>query len=75
MMKEKLTGEVIWFSAKKGYGFISWSKNENAQKDLFVHFSDISQDGFKNLLAGQKVMFELGLNNHDIPKAINVQIV
>lgn len=63
-------GTVIWFS--KGYGFISWSKNGEAQKDLFVHYSDINAEGFKTLAKNQKVTFSLGLNKREQPKATNV---
>ena len=69
------TGTVIWFSSLKGFGFIEWSSNGEKQKDLFVHFSDISVEGFKTLSKGQKVTFELGLNKREQPKAVNVTIV
>lgn len=63
-------GEVIWFS--KGYGFIGWSKDGQAQPDLFVHYSDVNLEGFKTLSKTQKVSFSVGLNKRDQPKAINV---
>ena len=63
-------GIVIWFS--KGYGFISWKKDGQSQKDLFVHYSDINVEGFKTLNKDQKVSFSLGLNKRDQPKAVNV---
>jgi len=66
-------GTVIWFS--KGYGFISWSKNSEQQKDLFVHFSDINAEGFKTLAKNQKVTFSLGINKREQPKAVNVTLV
>jgi CspA family cold shock protein len=69
----KLSGEVIWFS--KGFGFISWSKNGVAQKDMFVHYSDILSEGFKTLVKGQKVSFLLGTNKHGDPKAVEVELV
>ncbi len=68
--KKVYMGEVIWFS--KGFGFLAWNIDGAQQKDLFVHYSDISMEGFKNLLKGQKVSFEIGKNNHGDPKAINV---
>ncbi|MFW6006553.1 MAG: cold shock domain-containing protein [Bacillota bacterium] len=49
------TGEVKWFDEKKGYGFIEREDGD----DVFVHFSAIQQDGFKNLEDGQKVEFEI----------------
>lgn len=49
------TGTVKWFDDKKGYGFIEREDGD----DVFVHFSAIQQDGFKNLEDGQKVEFEI----------------
>ena len=46
---------VKWFDARKGYGFI---KQEEGQ-DLFVHFSSINMDGFKKLVEGDQVSFEV----------------
>lgn len=69
---EEFTGIVIWFNRE--YGFISWIKDGQAQKDLFLHYSDIAMDGFKTLNKGQKVIFSLGLNHRQQPKAINVRI-
>lgn len=66
------TGSIIWFNVKKGYGFIDWSIDNVKQKDLFIHFSDLSMTGFKTINAGQKISFELGTNKNGIPKAINV---
>jgi len=65
-------GTVIWFSSLKGFGFIEWSIDSEKQKDLFIHFSDISVEGFKTLSKGQKVKFKLGLNKRDQPKAVEV---
>jgi len=48
-------GKVKWFNGKKGYGFISAETGE----DVFVHFSEIQDKGFKSLDEGQEVEFEL----------------
>ena len=40
---------------KKGYGFIELEGND----DIFVHFSDIVEEGYKSLKDGQKVEFEV----------------
>ena len=49
-----MKGKVKWFNAEKGYGFIS---SEDG-KDVFVHYSQILQDGYKSLEEGQTVTFE-----------------
>jgi len=49
------TGTVKWFNESKGFGFIA---PEDGGKDVFVHFSGISGDGFKTLTEGQRVQFE-----------------
>ena len=50
-----MQGKVKWFNAKKGYGFINGENGE----DVFVHFSQIMQDGYKTLQDGQELTFEL----------------
>lgn len=75
MSDNKYYGEVIWFDAKRGYGFISWEKDGVKSKDLFLHFSDIICDGFKTVYKGQKVTFGLGTNKHGDPKAVEVNIL
>ncbi|MEC7230712.1 MAG: cold-shock protein, partial [Verrucomicrobiota bacterium] len=51
------TGNVKWFDAEKGYGFIT---PEDGGKDLFVHHSEIKMDGYASLEDGQQVSFEIG---------------
>ncbi|MBI3597486.1 MAG: cold-shock protein, partial [Nitrospirae bacterium] len=48
-------GTVKWFNASKGYGFLS----QEDGKDVFVHFSAISGDGYKSLDEGEAVEFEV----------------
>mgnify|MGYP002779064766 CR=1 FL=1 len=48
-------GVVKWFSAEKGYGFIT---PDDGGKDLFVHFSEIQGSGYRNLEEGQRVSYE-----------------
>lgn len=50
-----LKGKVKWFDTKKGFGFIQ-SEEGN---DVFVHYTSIVTEGFKNLEQGQEVTFEL----------------
>jgi len=54
-MSERITGTVKWFNGSKGYGFISRDGGE----DVFVHFSAIQGDGFRNLDEGQTVEFSV----------------
>jgi len=48
-------GTVKWFSAEKGYGFISRPDGD----DVFVHFSAIEGEGYRNLEQGETVEFEV----------------
>jgi cold shock protein len=48
-------GVVKWFSADKGYGFIT---PDDGGKDLFVHFNAIQGTGYRSLNEGQRVSFE-----------------
>ena len=62
-----MQGKVKWFNAEKGVGFIS---QENGN-DIFVHYSQIQQSGYKSLEEGQLVEFELIVNERG-PQARNV---
>ncbi|MEE8482407.1 MAG: cold-shock protein [Acidiferrobacterales bacterium] len=62
------TGTVKWFNESKGFGFIS---QDDGGKDVFVHFSAISGDGFKTLAEGQKVSYEVQ-DGPKGPQAANV---
>lgn len=73
-MNEVYYGTVIFFN-KKNYGFIGWEKDGVAQKDLFVHYSDLVCEGYKIAYKGDKVSFEIGMNIRGQPKAINVKVI
>lgn len=75
MNQEVYVGKIIWFDNKKSYGFISWEINGVAQKDIFLHFSDILCEGFKTVKKDQKVSFTIGVNNRNQPKACNVTVI
>ncbi len=49
-------GTVKWFSASKGYGFIS---PDDGGTEVFAHFSAIEMEGFKTLKEGQKVEYDV----------------
>lgn len=50
-----IKGKVKWFNNAKGYGFIEYENGE----DIFIHYSAILSDGYKTLVEGQFVEFEL----------------
>jgi len=57
----RLTGTVQWFSRVKGYGFV---RPDTQEEDVFVHYSSIRGDGYRNLDEGQRVEFSM----EDTPK-------
>ena len=66
-MSEKEQGTVKWFNGSKGYGFIERDNGE----DIFVHYSSIIGDGYRNLDEGQRVEFNVaqgqkGLQAQDV---------
>jgi CspA family cold shock protein len=52
-MTDRITGSVKWFNGNKGYGFISREDGP----DVFVHYTAIMSDGYRNLAEGQMVEF------------------
>lgn len=64
-----LTGKVKWFDKEKGYGFIE----EEGGQDIFVHQTGIVMAGFRSLIEGDTVIYEVeeykGRN-----KAVNVVV-
>ena len=48
-------GKVKWFNPRKGYGFISTAEG----RDVFVHYSSVSGEGFKSLVEGDLVTFDI----------------
>lgn len=62
-----MQGTVKWFNAKKGYGFIS----DTDGNDVFVHFSALNMDGFKELKDGESVEFDV-VDGDKGPQAANV---
>jgi CspA family cold shock protein len=64
-------GTVKWSNAAKGYGFISREDGD----DLFVHFREIQDEGFKTLDEGQKVTFDVTQGQNGKMQASNVRKV
>jgi CspA family cold shock protein len=62
------TGTVKWFNDAKGFGFIT---PEGGGKDLFVHHSNVTGDGFKSLSDGASVQFDVADSDKG-PVATNV---
>jgi CspA family cold shock protein len=62
------TGTVKWFNEAKGFGFI---EEENGP-DVFAHFSAIQGEGFRTLVEGQKVEFEITQGQKG-PQAANIK--
>lgn len=60
------TGKVRWFDAKKGYGFITYTG-----EDIYVHYTQIKDDGYRELEESEEVYFELV----DTPKGKQAQSV
>ena len=55
MSEERIQGTVKWFNDSKGYGFISHAGG----KDVFVHHSAITAEGFRSLAEGDSVEFTI----------------
>ncbi|GAA0453548.1 MULTISPECIES: cold-shock protein [Streptomyces] len=64
-------GTVKWFNSEKGYGFIA---QEDGGPDVFVHYSSISGDGFRNLEDTQRVEFEIAQGRKG-PQAEQVRVI
>jgi CspA family cold shock protein len=63
-------GTVKWFNKTKGYGFISIDGGD----DIFVHYSEIVSDGFKQLKDGERVEFNI-VNGKKGPAAAQVRLI
>ena len=65
-----LKGKVKWFDTKKGFGFIQSEDGD----DVFVHYTSIQTEGFKNLEQDQEVTFDITEGKKG-PQASNVKAV
>ena len=67
---KKKKGKVKWFSPEKGFGFIS----SDDGVEFYAHHRDIISGGFKTLLKGQVVEFEV-IDGERGKQAINIKII
>ncbi|MGL4425863.1 MAG: cold-shock protein [Cetobacterium sp.] len=65
-----MKGTVKWFNEEKGFGFITGEDG----KDVFAHFSQIKKDGFKKLVEGEEVTFDVVQGDRG-PQASNIVTV
>ena len=65
------TGKVKWFNSKKGYGFI---KEDETEKDIFLHVSALEESKLKNLKEEQQLEFEIKTENNKL-QATNLKKV
>lgn len=66
-----MTGKVKWFDAAKGFGFINRGEGE----DIFVHYSQIVEDGYRSLEEGQEVKFDLAQTSRGLQARNVVKII
>jgi len=71
MESNRMTGTVKWFSRVKGYGFLA---PDDGGKEIFVHFSGIEGEGYRNLEEGQKVTYTVEETPKG-PQAVSVRAV
>jgi CspA family cold shock protein len=62
-----MKGTVKWFNNQRGYGFIKYGDED----EIFIHYTGIDMDGYKSLLEGQKVTFDI-VEGARGPQATNV---
>jgi cold shock protein len=61
-----MIGKVKWFNNVKGYGFIG----RNDGPDVFVHYSAILGDGYRTLMEGDTVEFEIVQGQRGLPETV-----
>ena len=67
-METRIEGKVKWFNEDKGFGFI---ERNDGDEDVFLHFSELSQAGFKTIAEEARVEFDVEQGPKG-PKATNV---
>lgn len=69
-MSERIIGTVKWFNGGKGYGFIA----REGGPDVFVHYTAVQGEGYRNLEEGQRVEFSIVQGNKG-PQAAGVVVL
>lgn len=62
-------GAVKWFNPTKGYGFVA---PDTGGKDVFVHISAVQKAGLRTLAEGQKIGFEIEMQQNGRTAAVNL---
>ncbi|MEU1039863.1 cold-shock protein [Streptomyces sp. NPDC005551] len=62
------SGTVKWFNSEKGFGFIA---QDGGGPDVFAHYSNISGNGYRELVEGEQVTFDVGQGQKG-PQAENI---
>ena len=63
------SGKIKWFNSKKGYGFI---KDDETQKDIFLHVSALEQSKLRILKEDQKIFYDIKEEKNKL-QAINIK--
>ena len=66
-----MIGQVKWFNKKSGYGFVKVLTGDYKEEDIFVHHSEINVEGYKYLMEGEYISFDV-TEEEDKKKAVNV---
>jgi cold shock protein len=69
-----LIGTVKWFNGSKGFGFLISPDVNQGKLDIFVHHTALNMEGYRNLIEGQTVRFDL-YEGEKGPTAQNVEVV
>ncbi len=64
-------GNVKWFNATKGFGFIA---PEGGAKDVFVHVTALERAGIRSLADGQAVTFDIEAGRDGRESATNLSL-